>query len=358
MPALSILRYIPPLIHILAWALLGFMLLVFLPMTSEVTFPLQFWIKQGIVFCLWVGAFYLNARVWVPKFLFQNSTAWFIIVNIVTALAVALFIFVVEVWLELPQLMHQAFHSNSAPAHQPVLPPFKMLIGVFVTTLILLVISTCIAVVQKWQKDNQIRQDLEKQKISSELSFLKAQINPHFFFNTLNNIYVLTSIDVESARQALHKLSRMMRYVLYETQKDAVLLSQEIAFLQDYIELMKLRLTDKAKVTFEPPNPIKDVLIAPMLFLPFVENAFKHGVSVQQPSSIRIAIKQYHSTLLLEVQNSKFNEKRLVLDESNGIGLTNTQRRLDLLYPNQHSLLINEHTAENEYLVQLTLNIL
>lgn len=357
MSALSIRQYISPLIHILVWALLGFMLLVFQPMTSGITFPLQFWIKQGIVFCLWLGAFYLNARVWVPKFLFQNCTAWFIIVNIATSLAVALFIFVVEVWLELPQLMHQAFNSNSTPSSHPTLPPFKLLIGVFGTTLLLLVISTSIAVVQKWQKDTQIRQDLEKQKISSELSFLKAQINPHFFFNTLNNIYALTLIDVALARQALHTLSRMMRYVLYETQRDTTLLSKEITFLQDYIELMKLRLTDKVHVTFKPPTPLKDVLIAPMLLLPFVENAFKHGVSTHLPSCIHITISQQGLKLQMEVRNPKFNDERMLLDESNGIGLANTRRRLDLLYPGHYTLSVNEHSAENEYLVQLTLDV-
>lgn len=357
MTALSIRRYISPLIHILVWALLGFVLLVFHPMTSEITFPLQFWIKQGILFCLWLGAFYLNARVWVPKFLFQNRTGWFIIVNIATSIAVVLIIFVVEVWLELPQLMHQAFNSNTTPSSNSTLPPFKLLVGVFMTTLLLLIISTSIAVVQKWQKDTQIRQDLEKQQISSELSFLKAQINPHFFFNTLNNIYALTLIDVALARQALHTLSRMMRYVLYDTQKDITLLSKEIAFLQDYIELMKLRLTDKVNVTFKPPMPLKDVLIAPILFLPFVENAFKHGVSAQQPSCIHITISQQGPELQMEVRNTKFNEERMVLDESNGIGLVNTRRRLDLLYPNKYTLLINEHTAENEYKIHLTLDV-
>jgi LytS/YehU family sensor histidine kinase len=139
-------------------------------------------------------------------------------------------------------------------------------------------IGTSITAVQKSQKDTLLRQEeallrksLEQQKTDSELSFLKAQINPHFFFNTLNNIYALTMINVESSRQVLLKLSRMMRYVLYETQKDGVLLSQEIAFVQDYIELMQLRLTDKVEVIFKRPTPLKEVTIAPMLRLPFVE---------------------------------------------------------------------------------------
>ena len=357
MPVLSLRRYISPLIHLLVWVLLGFMLLVFMPLTSEITFPFQFWIKQGILFGLLIGAFYLNTRVWVPRLLFQNRTAWFIMANIVTTLAVTLFILVVEVWLEVPKLMHQAFHPNTSLSSVSTLPPFGVLVGVWVTTLLLILIGTSIAVVQKWQKDAQIRQNLEQEKVSSELSFLKAQINPHFFFNTLNNIHALTLIDVALARQALHTLSRMMRYVLYETQKDTTLLSKEITFLQDYIELMKLRFNDNVRVTFTPPMPMKEVIIAPMLFLPFVENAFKHGVSGKLPSYIQITMRQQEPKLQLEVRNTKFSEDRMMLDESNGIGLVNTRRRLDLLYPDLYTLSINEHTAENEYRVQLILDV-
>lgn len=162
-------------------------------------------------------------------------------------------------------------------------------------------------------------------------------------------------LDVEHAREALHRLSRMMRYVLYETQEGTVRLSQEIAFLQDYIQLMQLRLTDKVKVTFEKPEPYHDVSIAPMLLLPFLENAFKHGVSATQPSEIFVGLKQEGAALRVEVKNTLFSGKGPTLDESNGIGLVNTRRRLDLLYPNQYRLNITEQTPSNEYLVVLVL---
>lgn len=355
MAVFSIRRFITPLIHILVWGLLGFILLLFIPLTWQTVLPPQFWVKQGALFCLLVGAFYLNAWVWVPRLLFQNRTGWFMVVVIATAAAVVLLSQLTDAWLNLPELMRQAFQpaKNGAPRH------VRVNWDIFVTwvTLLVLGISTSVAAVQKWQKDAQIRQSLEQQKISSELSFLRAQINPHFFFNTLNNIYVLTTIDVESARQALHNLSRMMRYVLYETQKDTVLLSQEITFIQDYIELMKLRLTDKVGVVFEQPVPLKDVLIAPMLFLPFVENAFKHGVSTQVSSGIYIGISQQGNLLQMKVSNRIFSEKGMVLDESSGIGLANTRRRLDLLYPSHHKLSIKENTVRNEYVVHLTLDL-
>src|SRR5580698_6267334 len=143
---------------------------------------------------------------------------------------------------------------------------------------------------------------------SSELSFLKAQINPHFFFNTLNNIYALTLVNADTSRKAIHQLSRMMRYVLYDTQNSTTLLSQEVAFIKDYISLMQLRLTDVVKIDFKSPGALKDLAIAPMIFLPFIENAFKHGVSATQPSNINIAVKQNNNTIELEVVNTIIKE--------------------------------------------------
>jgi two-component system, LytTR family, sensor kinase len=198
---------------------------------------------------------------------------------------------------------------------------------------------------------------MEQDKISSELSFLKAQINPHFFFNTLNNIYALTLINADTSRKAIHQLSRMMRYVLYDTQNSTTLLSQEIAFVKDYISLMQLRLTDAVKIDFTSPASLKDVAIAPMIFLPFVENAFKHGVSAIQPSSITISVTQQNSKIDLEVVNTVIKEQNNNLEAGSGIGLNNTRRRLDLLYPGKYSLLINEDTANNIYSVHLTLHL-
>jgi LytS/YehU family sensor histidine kinase len=143
--------------------------------------------------------------------------------------------------------------------------------------------------------------------------------------------------------------------VLYETQHGTVLLSQEIAFAQDYIQLMQLRLTDKVTVHLDPPNPLHDVSIAPMLFLPFIENAFKHGVSAVQPSRIDIQIRQEGHKIFVEVKNTLFTDKRAILDESNGIGLANTQRRLDLLYPGKYQLEVTENKEGKEFEVHLEL---
>ncbi|WP_161891006.1 sensor histidine kinase [Pontibacter russatus] len=335
--------------------LLGLLLLLCQPLAWDIELPIQFWVKQGVVFVLWVGLFYLNTNLLVPRLLFENRVGAFTAAILGAVVFVVLASIVADVWLNLPELMHQAFNpGESGKPHKggTYVNPVMML-----ATLLVLGISTSIKTVQKWQLDAEVRQSLERQKISSELSFLKAQINPHFFFNTLHSIYALTMINIETSREALHTLSRMMRYVLYETQSGTTLLSKEIEFLEDYVNLMKLRLTEKVTVTFERPSPVQDVLVAPMLFLPYVENAFKHGVSALLPSRIYIGIHQQGQALELEVRNTILPEKRVVLEESSGIGLVNTNRRLDLLYPGHYNLSITDKTPENEYRVHLTLNL-
>ena len=357
MPVLTPRRFLSPLIHVLVWGLFGLTFLLFQPLTGRLTLPPQFWLKQGLMFGMWVATFYLTANIMVPRLLFQGRTGWFILALVGTTLGVLLFSQFLDYFLHLPALIEKAFEvaigHPRPPRHGPRLDTMGLL-----TTMFVLGISTSITVVQKWQHDAQIRQALEQQRVSSELSVLKAQINPHFFFNTLNNIYALTLLDGEQARAAIHRLSRMMRYVLYDTAGGLTLLSQEIAFVQDYIILMQLRLDERVRVTFEKPEPVHDVPVAPMLLLPFLENAFKHGVAATQSSHIFIALRQPSANVLeLEVRNSRPPMPSTDLAGSNGIGLANTRRRLDLLYPGRFTLLVEPHTPAHEFRVHLTLNI-
>jgi LytS/YehU family sensor histidine kinase len=150
----------------------------------------------------------------------------------------------------------------------------------------------------------------------------------------------------------------MMRYVLYETQTGTAPLSQEVQFLQDYIDLMQLRLTDNVTIEFETPHPLQEASIAPMILPTFVENAFKHGVSALAPSRIRIGLHQpTPHTLEVTVQNTIFSDRPTALDQNSGIGLVNTRRRLELLYPGRYTLNVTEQTPEHEYRVHLTLRL-
>jgi two-component system LytT family sensor kinase len=364
MSAFSFQRFLTPLIHVLAWGLLALALLLFQPMQGRVELPMQYWVKQGALLIFWMSAFYVTARVSVPRLLLRERTGWFVLALAATVAVMLLLGRFLESTLHLSELMHQAFHAaevaerRAGAAGQPPRPPRGSrfdLVGLLITLLVL-GIGTAITVVQHWQQEARLRERLDQQRTEAELSLLKAQINPHFFFNTLNNIYSLTLIDGERARAALHRLSRMMRYVLYDTASGHAQLSQEVAFIQDYITLMQLRLTDRVQVTFEHPEPVREVLIAPMMLLPFVENAFKHGVAATAPSRIYIGLRQpTPQQLEIEVRNTLFPTVGTDLAGSNGIGLTNTQRRLDLLYPGRYTLRVIPKTADNEFEVQLKL---
>ena len=360
MGIISLRRSVPLLIHVLVWAVLGGSIFLVHPLSWGIELPAEFWIKQIVQFGVLVGIFYLNALIFVPKLLFQNRMGGYVLTVVGAIIVVILVRQELDNYLNMRELMHKAFHPEKQPGRVPGPPrPNREQFDLYglLITLGILGVSTSMAAVQKWQKDAQIRLALEQEKLASELSLLKAQINPHFFFNTLNNIYALTLIDADTAREAIHRLSRMMRYVLYETQSGHTLLSKEVAFVQDYIQLMQLRLTDKVSVTFDPPVPLHDGPIAPMLLLPFVENAFKHGVSALEPSQIYIGISQFDEQLVVEVRNSLFPDKRPSVDESSGIGLANTRRRLDLLYPGQYTLAVTGQTAGHEYVVLLTLQL-
>ena len=357
MPDLTPRRYLTPLIHVLVWGLFGLTFLLFQPLTGRLTMPPQFWLKQGLMFGVWVATFYLTAKVTVPRLLLQGRSGWFIMALVGTTVGVLLFSKFLDSVLDLPTLIDKAFMAATGRPRLARNGPRIDTMGLL-TTMFVLGISTSITVVQKWQHDAQIRQTLEQQRVSSELSVLKAQINPHFFFNTLNNIYALTLLDGEQARVAIHRLSRMMRYVLYDTAGGLTLLSQEIAFVQDYITLMQLRLDERVSVTFEKPEPMHDVPVAPMLLLPFLENAFKHGVAATQSSHVFVALRQPSAQVLeLEVRNSLLPIPSTDLAGSNGIGLANTRRRLDLLYPGRFTLLVEPNTPAHEFRVHLTLHI-
>ena len=345
------------IIHILIWGVFGLIYNI-QPLTWNITVPYQLWIKQSIIFGLVIMAYYLNSFVLVPQFLLKNRTSIYFLIVIGAVVCIAILSGYVDHLLNLHQLMDIAFHKM--PRHRSGRDhswDIGMLTALAVTVALVLGISTSITTIQKWQNDKQLHQEMEQDKISSELSFLKAQINPHFFFNTLNNIYALTLVNADTSRKAIHQLSRMMRYVLYDTQNSTTQLSQEIAFVKDYISLMQLRLTDVVKINFSSPASVKDTAIAPMIFLPFIENAFKHGVSATQPSEITIAIEQNNSSVRLMVVNTIIKEQSNNLEEASGIGLNNTRRRLQLLYPGKHILAIEESAAENTYSVHLTLDM-
>ena len=203
-------------------------------------------------------------------------------------------------------------------------------------------------------KAERTKKDIETEKLNTELSFLKSQVNPHFFFNTLNNIYSLAVVQSDQTAPAVMKLSSIMRYILTETQTNLVPLQNEVDFITNFIDLQLVRLTDKVQVIFNADGDIDNKQIAPLLFIPFVENAFKYGVSTKEKTAINITLVTKENNVAFTVTNTIVKADKGII-ETTGIGINNVKRRLELLYPGKHTLQVSEEN--NQFIVHLDINL-
>ena len=217
-----------------------------------------------------------------------------------------------------------------------------------VIAVLMLGLNIAIKLLFKSQRDENVLKELERQKLQQELTYLRYQINPHFFMNTLNNIHALVDIDAEKAKETILELSRLMRYVLYEGEKRTVQLAREVEFLKHYIALMRLRYTDKVSIVVDMPYAIPDVEVPPLLFISFVENAFKHGISYQSDSFIHLSMRLDGGELFFCCENSCHAANE---DPHSGIGLENVRKRLQLLYGDEYNLQIEEEDGVFEVLL-------
>jgi hypothetical protein len=212
---------------------------------------------------------------------------------------------------------------------------------------------------KEWAKSELIQSRLQANHLSTEIKFLKSQINPHFLFNTLNNLFSMAQAkENDELADGILKLSGMMRYMLYDSNEERVPLNKEIGYLEECITLNKLRYADEeVLVTFDHPGQSTDVSIAPMLFIPFVENAFKHGVAIGQKATIYIAIAIAVSgqKLIFNCVNTDFSFIKKMGMEISGIGLENVKRRLELVYPGKHQLMINNESGK--FMVNLEIDL-
>ena len=221
------------------------------------------------------------------------------------------------------------------------------------SALLILLASGFIKIGLEWFKAEKRREELEKEKLNAELGFLKSQVNPHFLFNSLNSIYALARRKADETEEAILQLSQMMRYMIYESNTNTVALEKELDYLQNYIDLKKLRLPATVSIAYIIEGSPSGHAIEPMLLIPFVENAFKHGISYSQDCYVEIKISLMQQKLILAVSNKIFHQQEA---EVGGIGLENVKKRLALLYPQpMHSLHINEEN--NIYSVLLTIQL-
>jgi LytS/YehU family sensor histidine kinase len=217
-------------------------------------------------------------------------------------------------------------------------------------------ISLAYFFLKAWAKSELIQTQLQANQLSTEIKFLKSQINPHFLFNTLNNLFSMAQgKGNDELADGISKLSGMMRYMLYDSNEESVPLSKEITYLQECITLNKLRYADEEGIiTFSHAGQTADIHIAPMLFIPFVENAFKHGVAIGQKSAIQIAIAVSGQKLIFKCVNTDYSFIKKMEMEISGIGLENVRRRLELVYPGKHRLITNKE--DGKFMVNLEID--
>ncbi|MBO4691331.1 MAG: histidine kinase [Bacteroidales bacterium] len=245
------------------------------------------------------------------------------------------------------------FRAGQPPKAKGMIPPPKppMLLdnvafGKITLALLLIAINLVIKWFYKTRSYTEKMAELKNENLQSQLLYLKHQINPHFFMNTLNNIHALVDIEPEKAKSTIIELSKIMRHVLYDSPNEGVLLNKEIEFLRDYLNIMKIRYQDTVKVVEDFTEDNSGATVPPMLFITFLENAFKHGISYKQESIIETSIKVEDNKILFRCFNTKRNNNS---ERYGGIGLENATKRLNILYGEECTIEINEDETTYEF---------
>lgn len=313
--------------HVLGWMALLLMPVIFAPHHHGLrdTFN-PYAIRDYVIIFLLIGFFYFNSGILIPKFYLKKKYFVYVFCIVLCYFVTCFLPAIIISYNRFPPFLFETFHN----------------IFVF---LVIFFISFTIRINKQWKL-------AEQQRLSAELTNLKAQVRPHFLFNTLNSIYSLIVTKSETAASAVVMLSNLMRYLLSESAREFVELEKEIHYLSDYIELQKIRLGETVKINFTVNGNITDQQIAPLILIPFVENAFKHGVNPEERSHITMSIDITDNELNMTVSNNKVAHLNDA-NETGGTGIDNVRKRLQLLYPSSHELVILD--KEYKFTIKLKL---
>ena len=335
------------LIHVLCWGLLLAFPLFMYRQNDTMTDAVRHYLRSlGGTLCYMI-IFYLNYIYLVPKLLFLNKRKRFVFYNVI-----AIFVLVAAMtwWWH---LMGDLF-PNSNP-NPPFNAPPKWTRFVQMSFMLILVIGLSVAIrmSQRWQKLQEAKKEAERIRTDAELQNLRNQLNPHFLLNTLNNIYALIAFDPEKAQVAVGELSKLLRHALYDNQKHFVPLYKEVEFIENYIDLMKMRVTNNVKINTNIDIDEDDSTpIAPLIFISLIENAFKHGIS--QAGDGEIDITNTDDRISCEIVNTN-HPKRDNDKSGSGIGLEQVARRLELMYPDRYTWEKGLDTTTNKYFSKIVL---
>ena len=353
-------KYKPGLIHVAVWIVILCVPLFILnsPISMRST------LRDTLLFCIIsasiMAVFYANYSFLVDRYLLQHRLWTFLGCNLLLLIAVACIV----QWL-FNNCFYPALNppqGNPVPASIPETgwphpgpQPIPFIAGNIILYLLTIGISIAIRMIRKWYLAEAARKEAEHIQLQAELQSLKRQINPHFLFNTLNNIYSFVLLNPEQAQRSLEELCRLLRYMLYECNKPTVTLDAEIDFLRDYVELARIRLPQQTQLTVSLPEEPSRKSIAPLLFIALFENAFKYGTSSEHPSFISIEMRETGNTLTCVIMNRYFPKDNVPLHPGPGIGLSNLRKRLEILYPGHHQFSCQQN--EDCYRVDLCVEL-
>jgi len=288
---------------------------------------------------------YLNYFIFLPRFL-QHKKLWRYLLEFIIP-----FIVILTVRVHLQRYLIDGYTYERQYFYSTFYIVEVSIISFFIATFIGMV-----RIAANWFDLAEKQKEIENQRLSAELNFLKAQINPHFLFNTLNNLYYLAYKQSPNTTEVIAKLSQMMRYMIYDTNYKKVPLSKEIEYMENYIALERLRLNNEIPIEFNVKGNTDGLMIAPLIFITFLENAFKHGVSNNYSGSwVKVDVSLNDQECIYRVENSKIASAKPEAEEKSGIGLQNVRRRLELSYPGEHDLKVQE--SETSYAVQLNIRL-
>ena len=321
------------ILHLLCWSVIIVVPMFFHSSNEDWTMVLNRyvrWLGNPLAYML---VFYINYVWLVPRFLLKKKD-WktFVLLNVFVIVAG---LFAIDFFHGLSVHLVPELPNNGPGPKRPYvrLPRYFWAVLTFI---LIIALAVAVRMIQRWQHIEEARKEAEAARAEAELSNLRNQMNPHFLLNTLNNIYALIAFDQEKAQMAVGELSKLLRHVLYENQQDFVPLYKEVDFMQNYIELMKIRVTDNVKIDTDINiQPNDSTPVAPLIFISLIENAFKHGISPQGKGEIKIGLHQVNGDITCEICNTCY-PKRDNDKSGSGIGLEQVSRRLELLYPDRY----------------------
>lgn len=321
------------LLYLMVWMVIILVPVLNSKMLEEVHVSLENILIAWLKIAPYLLIFIIHNSLIAPRLLLRKHRyVWYLVVNLLTITAVFSLVAIYEKYAPYDT---EPYILNGKASFTDLAIYWNILLGFFMTGL-----NMGIKLLYRSLRDEQQMEELKRQNLQAEMDYLRYQINPHFFMNTLNNIHALIDIDTEYAKSAVIELSKMMRYVLYESGSETISLKKDIQFIENYIELMRIRYDSSIDICLDYPATIPNkVAIPPLLLIVFVENAFKHGVSYKHASFIHIRIGYRDDAVTAVISNSRHEKSR---PGTTGIGLENVKKRLALIYQDNYTLSIDD----------------